>query len=891
MFLRICHCRTRAVRAKACSLASHALHARLLRLVSRPHAHLPPCRPASTSTPTPPPHVTSLLARIQSLEGETSLSVDERAFSRDVDVMLSNAITCGATQAAVQVLSQLQVVEERLSLRITTPTHLVRLLNACAFSGDVTSADEVVSLALKRPETLLEPGLIDSYAGMCASVSSPDLVRGLTFAAFMLEFNHDAFLPYFKSLTRTHGPAALGDAVDVILDTCAAGSSSQGGSSPQGGEWSFNALLHAQRALAALPSEHALKLLRPLMAVSEASPPRVAAAIEGHVEALVRLGWVMDAAHAVLAADAGLELHHALFRVCKTLTHRVQTLASEVPRGAGGGVVATTGPLAEALDVMLRVFERAVAARSAMPGLIERVFARLIEHDRLGDVERITSYMLGDRDLRAMLRSDKHCNAVIDALLKADRGPAAEMIFRRMLAADAVRYPHLTPNVKSFNMFILRAARKGDKAEVRRLMTMMSDRGISADAFTVSAISVLRSPGTVASVAAPSAEARAVEEADADALLARIADSNGRLARSSTVAHATQGTAPAAMLAGGTTGPFNQLIQTYFRLAAPAKALGVLDVMHTLHVVPGADTLRTLLVGLSLTGGQRMHGVPSDRLPVGWGGVKPDDVYARERASNSEQRRRVGEAGDSDSGNPSLRFAHAATCLARLRATPVPDPAAQPVETALRALLSAWQPVPVSAHGTREPVGAAADDVSLPSEGSIDLLPHLPLLLARLRAMGMSRQQIREAADPVTSWACDLLAPARALHLFVSMHSAGMWDESLTRMQRSTAMFPGLVAFDVRGAQVPSACAFLHVLLHAAHSQWHVSRDAAPLLAQDWALLAGSSSSALCRALLSALQIDAQPPLMCKTTSKALLINKHDLRAWVVEAAGGTDAR
>jgi pentatricopeptide repeat protein len=148
-----------------------------------------------------------------------------------------------------------------------------------------------------------------------------------------------------------------------------------------------------------------------------------------------------------------------------------------------------------------------------------------------------------------------------------------------MLAADRTRSSRLLPDAKTFNIMLNRAARRKDATEAKRLVTLMKEYGVTADAFTISAISALRSPvlrhGSVEDLSA--------QEAEIDMILQRLVETRGASGQrqredpNSTNVHVPHKMSP-------TTGPFNQVMQSYFRIGRPDKALGVLDVMEQCKV-------------------------------------------------------------------------------------------------------------------------------------------------------------------------------------------------------------------------------------------------------------------------------------------------------------------
>lgn len=84
---------------------------------------------------------------------------------------------------------------------------------------------------------------------------------------------------------------------------------------------------------------------------------------------------------------------------------------------------------------------------------------------------------------------------------------------------------------------------------------------------------------------------------------------------------------------GAPAAPYNKVMQGYFRIGAHAKAAGVLTALGDAGIVPGPDTVRTLLIGVVLSG---VQGRPDVRraVPYAWGGARDDrDAYAEQNLS------------------------------------------------------------------------------------------------------------------------------------------------------------------------------------------------------------------------------------------------------------------
>ncbi|RYE99342.1 MAG: hypothetical protein EOO41_01175, partial [Methanobacteriota archaeon] len=192
------------------------------------------------------------------------------------------------------------------------------------------------------------------------------------------------------------------------------------------------------------------------------------------------------------------------------------------------------------------------------------------------------------------------------------------------------------PDTRSFNIFIFNSARQGNKEEVRRWLSWMRDSGLKPDTFTLAGLALVRTHSLARSNLARatadahrggSAESVAAEEAELDTLVVRTVDeirSNPRVRFNRAM--------------------FNQIMQAYFRLGRPRKALDMLSSMSALNAAPAHDTARVIFQGLCYSGGTAAHGLPRADIPASWGGSMSEEAYNALRAHATDMRARIAAA-------------------------------------------------------------------------------------------------------------------------------------------------------------------------------------------------------------------------------------------------------
>jgi hypothetical protein len=75
-------------------------------------------------------------------------------------------------------------------------------------------------------------------------------------------------------------------------------------------------------------------------------------------------------------------------------------------------------------------------------------------------------------------------------------------------------------------------------------------------------------------------------------------------------------------------GPFNQLIQMYFSIGKPEKAISAFSLLSSAGLPSRADTFTILMTGLALAGSKEVHGMAPEEVPFSWGGRLSSEEYA-----------------------------------------------------------------------------------------------------------------------------------------------------------------------------------------------------------------------------------------------------------------------
>jgi hypothetical protein len=200
--------------------------------------------------------------------------------------------------------------------------------------------------------------------------------------------------------------------------------------------------------------------------------------------------------------------------------------------------------------------------------------------------------------------------------------------------------------------------------------------------------------------------------------------------------------------------------------------------------------------------------------------------------------------------------------------------------------------------------GGGAFDAVIDERPGADLLDHLPAVLQPLlpgadvpaaggaAAAAAAAQQLSVTCSVLTDGALSRVAPTRALHLLLALHSAGAFGRALTYAHRAGAVAPDLAVFNVSHVKPDVAALWVHALLTHAVERALCGRP--PLLPPSATLvfLTGNAASATFARILHALEAEmgALPLRPVVRTARTLNVEPAALAAWVAAEAARLQA-